>query len=161
MTWAGEEIRRLERASIREFMQKHQHYLQGKVLDFGCGTDQTCIQPQPYKDLVTGTYIPYEKGEPMPMGPFDCIMCNQVLQYVDNPQHTIDLFDAMLYSNGFLVMTVPTNWAEVEETDKWRFTKAGIEHLLRGWRILHLERRAEVILNGFSFPLGYGVVAES
>lgn len=161
MDWTGEQIRRLERASIREFMVKYQRYLVGKVLDFGCGTPETCVEPSPYRDLCPGTYVGYEKGQKLPTGPYDAIMCNQVLQYVEEPQAVVDMFNALLYSNGYLVMTVPTNWDEVEPEDKWRFTRPGIEYLLRDWKILHLERRAEIWLNGFKFPLGYGVVAES
>lgn len=156
-------IRDLERASLRAFMEKHRGYLKGRVLDFGAGKPGTCREPQPYGDLVDGEYFPYEKGDPVPMFErgvrFDAIICTQVLQYVSYPRTIIGSFAACLNPGGYLVMTLPTCWDEVEETDKWRFTKAGIESLLIGWEILHHERRAEINLGGFRFPLGYGVVA--
>lgn len=158
-------IRDLERTSIRSFMEKHRGYLKGRVLDFGAGKPGTCREPQPYRDLVDGEYFPYDRGDTFPMFErgvgFDAIICTQVLQYVSYPRTIIEAFAGYLTPGGYLVMSVPTCWDEVEETDKWRFTKAGIESLLIGWEILHHERRAEINLGGFRFPLGYGVVARA
>jgi glycosyltransferase involved in cell wall biosynthesis len=153
--WNGETTRVLERASIRLFMERHRDKLAGRVLDFGSGT-------QPYRDLVSGEYIPYEKGDAFPdSDSLDAILCNQVLQYLTAPQDTLSRLLSWLKPGGYLVMTYPTNWDEVEEEDLWRFTKAGAEYLLSqaGFHILVHEKRAEINLDGFRFPLGYGVVA--
>ena len=87
------DIRAMERASIRAFMEQHKEKLTGRVLDFGAGE-------QPYRDLVSGEYIPFEGSEIQLMESvqvaFDVIMCNQVLQYVDIPDHTIATFAAVL-----------------------------------------------------------------
>ena len=58
-------------------------------------------------------------------------------------------------------MTYPVCWDEVETNDYWRFTKWGMERMLRRaeFAIIAHERRAEIDLNGFKFPLGYGAVA--
>jgi SAM-dependent methyltransferase len=151
---SADPIRQVERASIRAFMEKHAACLTGRVLDFGAGQ-------QPYRDLVSGDYIPYEKGGHLTGGYVDAVMCNQVLQYVDRP---LDILRHGIYSalkpGGHLLLTYPTNWDEVEPTDLWRWTRAGMEQLLRqaGFAILIHERRAEVVLGNFKFPLGYGAV---
>jgi SAM-dependent methyltransferase len=149
-------IRQVERASIYEFMRKYNSYLRGRVLDFGAGH-------QPYKSLVQGEYCPVDQGDPWPSGRFDAVMCNQVIQYLDEPIERLKWsVMAMLRGDGHLVMTYPTNWDEVESTDYWRFTKSGMEKMLVGvgLTVIHHELRAEVAIGGFKFPLGYGVVAK-
>lgn len=148
-------VRQAERASIRDFMEAHREYLRGRVLDFGAGT-------QPYRDLVQGEYVPYEKGDPDPSGEFDAVMCNQVMQYLDRPCVYLDYFRGLLRHDGCVVLTYPTNWDEVECDDLHRFTKVGMERLLAaaGFTVLVHERRAQIVVEGFvKFPLGYGCIA--
>lgn len=160
--YAGyDDIRQIERHSIRRFMEQHRSYLQGRVLDFGAGKPGTCHEPQPYRDLVDGEYEPYDLGDPAPRGLYDTIMCNQVFQYLDNPSETLECFYRRLETGGHLVMTYTTNWDEVEAGDFWRFTKSGMEKMLRkvSFAVRVHERRAEVRIGNFKFPLGYGLVA--
>lgn len=149
----GDPIRYIERASIRAFMENHRQYLRGRVLDFGAGD-------QPYRDLVDGEYVPFEKGDPSISGMFDAVMCNQVIQYLEKPEEVIESLVDRLCWGGHLVMTYPTNWAEVEGSDLWRFPRAGMTQLLArtGLSIVVHELRAEVAIGHFKFALGYGVV---
>lgn len=171
-------LRALEHQSIRDFVQRaaNEGYLRGRVLDYGCGL-------QPYRAIVEdagGEYEGYDlqayggnvSGEDIGQELFwdanawDAILCTQVVQYVA-PGHEIvemlaDCHDR-LFKDGFLVMTYPTNWPEVEPSDLHRFTKAGMERLLTetGFEILVHDRRAvgAVSLSGDEFAVGYGVVA--
>jgi SAM-dependent methyltransferase len=155
-------IREIEVDSLRKFVEAQRRYLRGRVLDFGAGKPGTCRQPQPYRDLIEGEYVPYDLGDQEPAGPFDAILCTQVIQYLDEPLWQLGWFRAALRRGGYLVMTWPTNWDEVEESDRWRFTKSGMQRLFDcagGWRVLVCERRAEVKVGAFTFPLGYGVAA--
>lgn len=157
-------VRRVERWSIREFMRENQHWLRGRVLDYGAGEE-------PYRHFVVGEYIPFapdrsghtlsylmDKCEPSSV---NCVMCNQVMQYVSEPKDELRNFMQLLRPLGSLVMTFPTNWDEVEDNDLHRFTAAGMRALLTdaGFNILKMERRAQVQMHNFKFPLGYGVVA--
>lgn len=149
-------------------MEKQRGYLTGRVLDFGAGAE-------PYRDLVSGEYVPYDTYEHdivpkggkrnvgTPTGEYDSIMCNQVMQYLPDPQGTLIRFRHWLKPDGHLVMSYPTNWDEVEVNDYWRFTRKGMERLLSlaGFMPVTHERRAEIALGGFKFPLGYGVVAKA
>lgn len=167
MNWNNTTVRDLERESIRAFMERHKSYLSGRVLDFGAGSE-------PYRDLVSGEYVPFDTYEhnilpvggkrkmQTPSGGFDVIMCNQVMQYMPDPQGTLITFSALLKPGGVLVLSYPTNWDEVEPNDYWRFTRKGMERLLSmaGFAPLIHERRAEIPLGGFKFPLGYGCVAQ-
>jgi SAM-dependent methyltransferase len=168
--WNTHTIRELERASIRSFVERNRQYLKGRVLDFGCGRPGTCAVPQPYRDLVEGEYLGYDLGDRIPVPPFDAILCTQVVQYMEDVPELLRYFHAVLTRfgqddlspSGHLVLTYPTNWDEVESFDLWRFTKTGMEMLLKtaGFKIVTHERRAEIDLGGFKFPLGYGVVAQ-
>src|SRR5438093_6368333 len=63
-------IRQADIASIRRFVESHCDLLRGRVLDFGAGKPGTCRQPQPYRDLVDGTYLPVDEGDWLPPVPF-------------------------------------------------------------------------------------------
>lgn len=148
-------IRQVERASIRRFLEEHKQYLKGRVLDFGSGK-------QPYKDLVDGQYFPHEQGEEMPLASFDCVLCTQVVQYLDSPASWLRYVAwPALVRGGHLVMTYATNWDEVEISDLWRFSRYGMEKMLRdaGFALVEHQRRAEIAIDNFKFPLGYGCIA--
>lgn len=148
-------IRQIERYGILKFMTNNASLFTGRVLDFGSGTS-------PYRHLVSGEYVPFEKGTPLSADDkFDCIICNQVMQYIENPKEQFLLFRQQLNPGGWLVMTYATNWDEVEEVDIQRHTKSGMTRILEmtGFKIIKHERRSQVCFNNFKFPLGYGVVA--
>jgi predicted TPR repeat methyltransferase len=163
VNWNNDTIRELERRSIRAFVAKQRGYLKGRVLDFGAGKPGTCREPQPYSDLVAGEYLPFDLGDTMPTTPFDAVLMTQVLQYIEAPADLLCLIRGWLVDGGHLICTYQTNWDEVEPADLWRFTRSGMEKLLRdaGFAIVAHERRAEVNLGGFRFALGHGVVARA
>lgn len=146
-------LRIVERESIKNFVEQHKDLLVGRVLDFGAGEE-------PYRGLVTGEYVPYEKGEEFPEGTFHTILVNQVAQYLGNPH---EVFSKLATVGEYLVMTYPTNWEEVENTDLYRYTKAGMEQILReaGYEILSHEKRCSLTFINFELVIGYGVVARS
>lgn len=153
-------IREIERQSIRDFLQRQQAYLRGRVLDFGCGLPHTCIQPQPYRDLVNGAYVPFDIGYPEPEGVFDAVLLTQVVQYIlDLPV----LLASFQQRTRYLVITYPTHWEEVERTDHWRFTRHGMDTLVTraGFRVIVHERRWSLPFDDFELAGGYGLVAES
>jgi len=160
---AFDEIRRAEIASIRAFVDSQKHRLKGRVLDFGAGKPGTCREPQPYRDLVDpqAEYVPYDLGDEWPKGDFDTILCTQVLQYVDDPWTLMFNFRGLVTDGNTLVLTYGANWPECDREDRWRFTQAGMDHMLRraDFDIEVHERRAELVIGCNTFALGYGVVA--
>lgn len=158
-------IRQAEVISIRRFLEARRELFRGRILDYGAGKPGTCRTPEPYRYLVSqsdGEYLPFDRGDVFPEPPFDVILCTQVLQFIEDPAALLSLFGAYLRPRaGVLVLTYPTNWAECEAEDLWRFTKAGVDRMLHraGFAVGVHERRAEVRIGSYSFPLGYGVVA--
>jgi hypothetical protein len=162
-----QEIRDLERTSIREFVDAHKHYLTGRVLDYGCGIPGKCVQPQPYRHIIEaqiltygkGEYVPYDRGYQWPGGVFDAVLMTQVLQYSEDPR---GLLKALRDVAQYLVMTYPTHWEEIEHDDRWRFTKRGVEALLveAGWTVdEHKERWSVTVGSDIRWAGGYGVIA--
>lgn len=161
------EIRELERASIRAFVDAQKHYLVGRVLDYGCGIPGKCIKPQPYRNIIDaqiltygkGEYVPYDRGYAWPSGVFDAVLMTQVLQLHPDPR---GLLTSLREISQFLVMTYPTLWEEIEREDRWRFTKCGMEALLQetGWTVdEHKERWSVTLGTDIRLAGGYGVVA--
>jgi SAM-dependent methyltransferase len=159
----------LERQSIRDFVRSQSEFLKGRVLDVGCGQ-------QPYRDIVEdagGTYVGYDRPgfpgavvtEPVGNEPFqhrwDAVLMTQVLQYVPTPLSLLRRVCRALNPGGAFVLTYATCWDEVESADMWRFTRSGMDEMIRraGMHVVVHERRAEIELGGFRFPLGGGLVA--
>jgi SAM-dependent methyltransferase len=173
MNWNNETIRTVERSSIREFVLGAMPLTRetGSVLDYGCGK-------QPYREIIEDAgcrYTGYDRAafpgnvseddigaeDVLGREKWDAILCTQILQYVPDVPRLLMRFRAALAPEGVLILTYATNWDEVEPTDLHRFTFAGIERLLEttGYEVLRHDRRAEIDLNGFRFPLGGGVIA--
>lgn len=162
-----DELVEVENASIRAFVESV--VFTGRVLDLGSGR-------QPYRKHVerTATYVPWDRRD-LPacmantsVGPdyplqqeWDMILCTQVIQFVPRPLDWLIEIRYALPVEGMLVLTGPTNWPEVNDTDLQRLTLAGIRNLLdrAGYRIDRLEERASLAHDGFRFALGWGAVA--
>lgn len=157
-----------EKLSILRFVEQQRRFLsRGRVLDFGAGL-------QPYKKLVGGLYIPYTIDHPStPSGSkidlswepfkegFDSILCTQVVQYVKSIKDLWCRFHEMLYSSaGYVVMTYPTTWPEVEAWDMCRFTGTGMEVFAReaGFDIISNDVRLAIDMGNYTLPVGYGMV---
>lgn len=165
-----EELAAVEADSIRRFVEQAigEGWLHGAVLDFGCGK-------QPYKRLIPGVYHGYDRkthpastttedigdfGEVTRSLRWDAILCTQAIQYFPSPQRSIRTFYSMLKPGGWLLMTGPTNWPEVESDDLWRFTVQGVGRLFHNamFEEIEVSSRATVELNDIVFSLGWGAV---
>ena len=150
-------IRQIERYAIRDFMQGCSHHMaHGNVLDFGAGK-------QPYRKFVAGNYVPFEKGDVFPEMLFDCIICNQVLQFIEDVPALMRVFLKHMNTGGHLIITGGTNWPEVENDDIVRLTRQGMRKYLTeaGFKVLLCESRSELVVYGhFKLSLGFNVLAQ-
>lgn len=169
--WNNNTVRELERDSIRSFVHASSAHLVGHVLDYGCGKE-------PYRPIVEaagGAYTGFDRVDlpsnvsEVNLGPndvldleWDAILCTQVLQFVPDPEVLLGRFHDSLVPGGVLLLTYATCWDEVEPADLHRHTRQGINWLLCrvGLSPVYHERRAEIALGGFTFPLGGAVIAE-
>jgi Methyltransferase domain len=166
----GENIRALERATIRKFVGDRRHLLRGHVLDFGCGSSDTCREPSPYRDLVEaagGVYFGYDPAlghsvDQWLKGPYNAILCTQVIQSIKRPWEVLYRLRQAVKVGAHLVMTYPTAWPEIETEDEyWRFTAKGMAVILEaaGWNVIEDVGRGKIDIPGWPLYLGHGVVA--
>src|SRR5262249_33479426 len=115
---------------------------EGRVLDIGCGM-------QPYRhmlgervteyvgvdrvgELTRPTIVGTAEALPVPDGSFDVVLCTIVLEHVVDPREVLAEARRVLGPGGRLVLTVPSVWPAHEMPhDYWRFTRSGLEHLMR------------------------------
>lgn len=158
-----------EAESIRSALALWSEHIRGVVLDFGCGTPDTCRKPSPYKDLVEhlgGRYVGYDPAaghDPAKFlqGPYDTIICTQVLQYIEAPFFALDRMRHAIRAGGHLLITVPSTWREIEPGDLWRFTQSGLRFLLKqtGWETVAITHRGQIEIPGFPIYLGHAALA--
>lgn len=133
-------------------LQEHLATLEGRVLDVGCGV-------QPYRAFLgpnvtehvgidrTGAFAqPDLEGDalnlPVPDACFDAALSTQVLEHVPDPQRALRELARVLRPGGTLILTCPGVWPHHEEPyDFYRYTRFGLEHLLKeaGFRIMELK----------------------
>lgn len=155
-------IRVIDKDSIRKFVATNAVLLAETVLDFGAGL-------QPYKDLVTGTYTPYDpfylELSQLPDEAFDTILCNQVLEEVNDPMVTMMRINDLTKKGGHVIWTFNTLWEEWDgenHQDRWRFTKNGAMYLAEqsGFKVIKTEPRYSISHEDFEWTVGYGFVLE-
>lgn len=114
-------------------------YLQGRVLDLGCGN-------QPYRPLLTNvaTYVPYDidaQGSkpdvvgtaqllPFADASFDGVLSTQVLEHVREPWTMAAEIARVLRPGGTVVLSAPQAWRLHEQPhDYFRYTIYGLSAL--------------------------------
>jgi SAM-dependent methyltransferase len=169
-----DELRRVEKETIRDFVYANDRLLGGRVLDFGSGTS-------PYADIVEtagGVYIPFDRREfpatvlgydvgpdEADWGDLDAILMTQVVQYLPDPADVLGGFcDVLRGGNpGALIISGPTHWPIVEREDLHRFTTNGIDRLLRdvGFRDVAAEDRWATRTGNLTHVVGWQCVAHA
>jgi SAM-dependent methyltransferase len=118
--------------------------LQGlSVLDVGCGE-------QPYRALLrpSCSYVgidvearhpqtlAIQPGRPWPVGgPFDVVLCTQVIEHVVDIREFCKEIDRVLAPGGKLLISVPFLYPIHDVHDYRRLTPAGVAELFPGWPI--------------------------
>ena len=161
-------IRRL----IYKNIKKHSLVLNGKILDFGCGS-------KPYKNIFPNAteYIGvdyliegrtenidiidfYYDGKRIPFedNTFDGILCTEVLEHVFNIDEVINELNRVLKPNGKAIITTPFMWEEHEMPyDFARYTTPALKHLYtkNGFRVISNNKSGNTVYVVFQFGLNY------
>lgn len=141
-----------ERVLLKKQIKKHSHYINGDVLDVGCGSFDRYSELFSYKKYikmdVDGKNNPEIIGRaeniPLPDNSVDSIVCTQVLGDVWDLKKALAEFFRVLRPSGKILITESLiSSVHDEPHDFWRFTNYSLENLLKeaGFFVLESEKR--------------------
>ena len=149
----------------RELRRKGEKYINGSLIDIGCGT-------KPYKDLLA-PYVTSHVGLdqhntlhdksnidrfgtayniPASDGEFDSALCTAVLEHLEEPEQALRECHRILKWGGVAIYSVPFIWHLHEEPrDFFRYSKYGLKYLFEkvGFEIVEIKA-----LSGFWVTFG-------
>jgi SAM-dependent methyltransferase len=151
----------LTRKNLLNGIRKFSPRLDGKLLDFGCGS-------KPYRDLFkVSEYVGLDfentghphlneqidvfydgKNIPFPDDHFDSVFSSEVFEHIFNLPEILQELNRILKPGGKLLITCPFAICEHEvPNDFARYSSFGIRHLLesRGFKVLALEKSGTAI----------------
>jgi len=153
-------------AQHRSVLPLMDRYVQGKVIDLGCGT-------MPYKRFLIGKATTYHTLELRPASAsityvgdiqnmdmiedrsYDSIICLEVLEHIPAPHKALQEMYRILSPGGTVLVSVPhLSRLHEEPYDFYRFTKYGLNHLFvqNGFEVLEIRLKGGI----FSF-LGHQI----
>lgn len=151
------------RSNLYKRMLRFAPQLNGKLMDFGCGS-------KPYKALFThvdeyigvdyqGEGHSHEKEDievyydgktlPFPDNTFDSILANEVLEHIFNLEDILQELRRVLKPGGKILITIPFAWNEHEvPVDFGRYTSFGMTDLIQrnGFNLLAMEKTTSFVL---------------
>jgi SAM-dependent methyltransferase len=123
--------------AIESELGPFRHHFKGKVLNAGAGHRDISelVDGELYnQDLKPGPHIQIEgplHEIPVEDGFFDTIICNAVLEHVENPDEVMSEFHRVCKLGGTLYLTVPFMQPEhLDPTDYQRYTEDGLRRLV-------------------------------
>ena len=123
--------------SIEQELGPYRHLFKGKVLNAGAGRRDisALVEGSLYnQDIQAAPGIDIEgplHEIPVDDGFFDTIICNAVLEHVENPDEVMSEFHRVCRPGGVLYLTVPFMQPEhLDPTDYQRYTLPGLERLV-------------------------------
>lgn len=150
------------RKNLYRGILKNAHLLEGKMMDFGCGT-------KPYKPLFTNAkeYIGVDfNGEghshkneqidvmydgktiPFADNTFDSILSTEVFEHIFNLEDILKELNRVLKPGGKILITVPFMWPEHEmPNDFGRYTSIGFQSLLErnNFKVVSMEKTTGLV----------------
>ncbi len=149
----------------RALEEKAANYLDGSLLDIGCGT-------KPYEEMLA-PYVAHHIGLdhaatlhdkskidlfgtaydiPVEEASFDSVICSAVLEHLEEPQQAINECFRILRPGGHAIYTAPFIWHLHEEPrDFYRYSKYGLRYMFEraGFEVIDISA-----LSGFWVTFG-------
>lgn len=135
--------------ALRSLFQK---YAGGRLLDVGAGRLAYRFLLKDYCTEYFSTDVSWKRGKidfitdiqnmAIRRESFNTVFCTQVLEHIPEPGRAIDEIYRVLAPNGLLILSVPhLSHLHNKPDDYYRFTKYGLEHMLKqaSFEILHMQ----------------------
>jgi len=148
------------RRSLMQHIKSLAHYINGKVLDVGCGEKpyQSLFQSSNYVglEISTNNTLQYSNPDvyydgnkfPFKDESFDAVLSFQVFEHVFEPDRFLSEVQRVLKDQGTILLTVPFIWDEhLQPHDFARYTSYGLTALLKKYNFEIIEYRKS--LNDF------------
>jgi SAM-dependent methyltransferase len=151
-TWKTIAIYRLMEAEVERCTQK---YVQGALIDIGCGTQPYRSIAAPHVTRYVGLDVadPFNRRAQMDVmssaealavkdESFDSAFCHAALEHLPEPETAIRECHRVLKRGGVAFYMAPFFWQlHSEPRDYYRFTKYGLKHLFEkaGFEVLEIQ----------------------
>jgi len=141
---------KITRKNLEKFVKQYANT--GKTLDIGCsggpyaqyfpnriGVD---IKKAPEVDVVADAHdLHMFKDEE-----FDCVLCTEVLEHLHTPAQAIQEMRRVLKKDGVLLLTTRFLFPLHDVPhDYYRFTKYGLQHLLKDFEIIEIREEVSTL----------------
>jgi SAM-dependent methyltransferase len=135
--WGHERGLPVDRWYIEQFLNQQRHHVHGRVLEVkedlyasSLGADQVDVLDidarNPHATIVGDLCDPAT----LPTDSFDAAVVTQTLQLVAQPALAVQLLLRSLTPNGHLLLTVPCVSRVAGDSDRWRWTAAGLRQMI-------------------------------
>ena len=131
----------IDRYYIDRFLEQNSKHIQGDILEVAettytqmftkkiCSSKYLAFNPDPNPNAIVGDLM---KPETLPSGQFDCFICTQTFQYIEDIKKGIASVLQLLRPGGVFLGTMPgisqkSTTAKDNWYDLWRFNQKGIE----------------------------------
>lgn len=142
--------KKLTRRDLASFVRRHA--VSGKTLDLGCGGGPyreifpqrvgVDVKPGPGVDIVADAHDLHAFRE----GEFDCLLCTEVLEHLHSPHKALAEMHRVLKPGGVIILTTRFVYPLHDVPgDYYRYTRYGLEYLLREFEILALVEETDTL----------------
>lgn len=127
---------------LRKQLKKTVKYVNGNVLDVGCGMKPYEQIFSPYADKYVGVDMvegpkvdivaDISKGMPFQSGTYDTVICTEMLEHTPYPRESIREISRVVRTNGHIILSSPfTHKLHGEPYDYYRFSHHILEIILQ------------------------------
>ena len=127
---------------LRKQLKKTVKYVNGNVLDVGCGMKPYEQIFSPYADKYVGVDMvegpkvdivaDISKGLPFQSGTYDTVICTEMLEHTPYPRESIREISRVVRTNGHIILSSPfTHKLHGEPYDYYRFSHHILEIILQ------------------------------
>ena len=136
-SWGTSRGLAVDRWYIEHYLQEHAADVRGRVLEVKedayatlLGAEEVEVVDIDEDNLEAGIHGDLCDSATLAEGRFDAAVVTQTLQLVDDPRAALRNLVRALVPGGVLLLTVPCLSQSAGPADKWRWTPAGLTHLL-------------------------------